>query len=85
MNIVDHFMDEIQTAPKFAAAAQVDPQWLDQLDAFAAALQAVYGSDHASAIAASDRITAIIRGAAPLKARLLAVKDALASLVRGMN
>jgi hypothetical protein len=43
---------------------------------------AVYGSDRDCAIAASDRITAIIRGAAPLKARLLAVNDALATLVR---
>jgi hypothetical protein len=45
----------------------------------------VYASDAASAIAASDRITAIIRGAAPLKARLLAVSDALAGLMRGVN
>ena len=55
------------------------------LDACAAALHAVYASDIDKGIAASDRITAIIRGAAPLKARLLAVNGVLAALVRGVN
>jgi hypothetical protein len=85
MTVASRFTDEIKAAPKFAAAAQRDPQWLDELDALAATLQAVYGSDAAGAIAASDRITAIIHGAAPLKARLLAVNDVLADLTRGVN
>jgi hypothetical protein len=85
MNVASRFIAEIRTAPKLVAAAEHHPQWLDALDGCAVALRAVYESDAACAIAASDRITAIIRGAAPLKVRLLAVNDVLAALACGVN
>lgn len=85
MTVAGSFIDEIRAAPRFAAAAQQNPQWLDELDALAAALEAVYGSDIAAAIDASDRITAIIGNDEPLKARLLAVNDELAALLREVN
>jgi hypothetical protein len=83
MNRIDAFIDEIRTSPKFAAAAEREPHWLDDLDAFERALDAMFRSDLAVVVQASDRIAALVGDTSiPLKARLLAVKSAMSEVVR---
>jgi hypothetical protein len=80
---VDRFLDEIRSEPRFVAAAEREPHWLDDLDAFERSLDAMFCSDLAFAVAACDRIVAVVEDKAPpLKQRLLTVKDIMAEVVR---
>jgi hypothetical protein len=80
---VDKFLAEIRAAPKFIAACELEPKWLDELDQIERVLDKLFRSDLAEAVQACDRIVGIVEDKSiPLKQRLLAMNDVLREVVR---